>query len=61
MLYGNISFTARTDAHVPCTCRHTQAVTHTQKHTLAQSVYAYENESVPNILILHLRGPNEKA
>lgn len=52
MLYGNISFTARTDAHVD---------TRAHARTNAHSRCAYENESVPNILISHLRGPNETA
>lgn len=34
---------------------------HTYKRAHSRSRYAYENESVPNILISHLRGPNEKA
>lgn len=40
---------------------HADKQPHTYKSTSSHSQYAYENESVPNILISHLRGPNEKA
>lgn len=69
MRCGNISFTACIDAHVPSTSKHTYIHTQEHKRTAmhtyecirSHSQYAYENESVSNILISHLRGPNKKA
>lgn len=47
--------------HMRPACAHAHKQPHTYKCTSSRSQYAYENESVPNILISHLHGPNEKA